>query len=77
MKKLFLLGFAVLLFAGCNQEQRYFAESAETKTLKAGIAAYESGDWDQWTSHFADTAKIFVRTREKVLQVHASILTDC
>lgn len=62
MKKLFLLGLAVLLFAACQQEQRYFAESAETKTLEAGIAAYESGDWDKWKSHFADTAKIYVNS---------------
>ena len=47
MRKLFLLGLAIVLFTACEQkEQRYFAESAETKTLKAGIAAYESGDWD-------------------------------
>jgi ketosteroid isomerase-like protein len=65
MKKLLLLGLAVLLFAACQQQtQRYFAESAETKTLEAGIAAYESGDWDQWKSHFADTAKIYVNSNE-------------
>ena len=66
MKKILLLGLAVLLFAACQQEQRYFAESAETKTLEAGIAAYESGDWDQWKSHFADTAKIYVNSNDAV-----------
>ena len=66
MKKLLLLGLAVLLFAACQQEQRYYAESAETKTLEAGIAAYESGDWDQWKSHFADTAKIYVNSNDAV-----------
>ncbi|MBT8393219.1 MAG: nuclear transport factor 2 family protein [Bacteroidia bacterium] len=66
MKKLILLGLAVLLFTACQQQekQRYFAESAETKTLEAGIAAYESGDWDKWRSHFADTAKIYVNSNE-------------
>jgi len=66
MKKLLLLGFAVILFAACQQQEkkRYFAESAETKTLEAGIAAYESGDWDKWKSHFADTAKIYVNSNE-------------
>ena len=66
MKKLILLGLAVLLFTTCQQEQRYFAESAETKTLEAGIAAYESGDWDKWKSHFADTAKIYVNSNESM-----------
>jgi ketosteroid isomerase-like protein len=65
MKKLLVLGFAAILFVACQQEKkRYFAESAETKTLEAGIAAYESGDWDQWKSHFADTAKIYVNSNE-------------
>jgi ketosteroid isomerase-like protein len=66
MKKLILLGLAVMVFAACQQEQRYFAESAETKTLEAGIAAYESGDWDTWKSHFADTAKIYVNSDKSV-----------
>ena len=67
MKKLFLLGLAIVLFVACqNQPQRYFAESAEINTLKAGIKAYESGDWDKWKSHFADTAKIYVNSTEAV-----------
>lgn len=65
MKKLFVLGIAFIFLAACNeQKQRYFAESAETKTLESGIAAYESGDWDKWRSHFADTAKIYVNSRD-------------
>ena len=66
MKKLLLLGLTLLLFAACQQEQRYFAESAETKTLEAGIAAYENGDWEKWKSHFADTAKIYVNSNESM-----------
>ena len=63
MKKLFLLGLAVILFASCQKpEQRYFAESAEIDVLKAGIVAYEAGDWDTWKGHFADTAKIYVNS---------------
>ncbi len=66
MKKLILLGLAVVFFAACQQQEkkRYFAESAETKTLEAGIAAYESGDWEKWKSHFADTAKIYVNSND-------------
>ena len=67
MKKVFLLGLLMVLFVSCEkQEQRYFAESDETKTLEAGIAAYEGGDWDKWRSHFADTAKIYVNSTESM-----------
>jgi len=67
MKKLILLGLVVIAFMACQQqEKRYFAESAETKTLEAGIAAYESGDWDTWRSHFADTAKIYVNSKDPI-----------
>ncbi|GAA3608561.1 hypothetical protein Q4Q39_09840 [Flavivirga amylovorans] len=63
MKKLLLLLFTVIIFIACEKKpQRYFAESTEIETLKAGIKAYESGDWDTWKSHFADTAKIFVNS---------------
>lgn len=67
MKKLSLLGLALLLCVACqNKPQRYFSESAETKTLLSGIKAYEAGDWDTWRSHFADTAKIYVNSTEPV-----------
>ena len=67
MKKLFLLGLAITMFYACqNKPQRYFGESAEIETLKAGINAYESGDWSKWKTHFADTAKIYVNTASPV-----------
>ncbi|MBT8252779.1 MAG: nuclear transport factor 2 family protein, partial [Bacteroidia bacterium] len=62
MRKLFFIGLVALLVAACQQEQRYFAESAEIETLKAGITAYESADWEKWKSHFSDTAKIYVNS---------------
>ncbi len=74
MKKLFLLVLAITLLIACqNKPQRYFADSAEIETLKSGINAYETGDWDKWKSHFSDTAKIFVNatkplTTEKRLE---------
>lgn len=64
MKKLILLGLVVIAMTACKQEQRYFAESEETNTLKAGIAAYESADWEKWQSYFADTAKIYVNSKD-------------
>ena len=68
MKKLFLLGFVLILFMACQEQkpQRYFADSPEIQTLKSGIAAYESGDWEAWKSHFADTAKIFANSIKPV-----------
>ena len=67
MKKLIFLGITMIIFTACQQqEQRYFGESAETKTLQAGISAYENGDWDTWRSHFADTAKIYVNSSKSM-----------
>jgi ketosteroid isomerase-like protein len=66
MKKLTYLLLGTFLFLACNQEQRYFGESSETKALKDGITAYETGDWDRWVSHFADTAKIYVNSTKPV-----------
>tara|TARA_R110002049_G_scaffold112509_2_gene262026 strand:- start:1190 stop:1708 length:519 start_codon:yes stop_codon:yes gene_type:complete len=63
MKKLFLLGLASILFVACqNQPQRYFEASPEIETVKAGIKAYETQDWDTWKANFADTAKIYHNT---------------
>lgn len=60
MKKLFLLGLAVSLFVACQTEkQRYFSESPEIETVKAGINAYEAQDWESWKANLADTAKFY------------------
>ncbi|GAA4899611.1 hypothetical protein GCM10023311_26240 [Flaviramulus aquimarinus] len=65
MKKLFLLGLAIILFVACqNQPQRYFEASPEIETLKAGIEAYEAQNWDAWKANFADSAKIFHNTNK-------------
>lgn len=67
MKKVILLVIATFLFIACKQNvQRYFSESPEINTLKAGITSYEAGDWATWRSHFADTAKIYVNSNESV-----------
>ncbi|WP_242158515.1 nuclear transport factor 2 family protein [Aestuariivivens sediminis] len=60
MKKFFFLMLAVLAFVACqNAPQRYFENSPEIETVKAGIKAYESQDWETWKANFSDTAKIF------------------
>ena len=67
MKNVILFGILVIFLSSCQeQKQRYFAESDETKTLEAGISAYESGDWTTWKSHFVDTAKIYVNSKEPI-----------
>ncbi|SER10641.1 hypothetical protein SAMN05421824_3034 [Hyunsoonleella jejuensis] len=63
MKKLLLLGLAILLFVACqNKPQRYFDASPEIDTVKAGIKAYEAGDWDSWKANFTDSTKIYHNT---------------
>ncbi len=58
---------AILLFVACqNQPQRYFENSAEIETVKAGIKAYEAQDWDTWKANFADTAKIYANSNKGV-----------
>ncbi|MEP3836832.1 MAG: nuclear transport factor 2 family protein [Algibacter sp.] len=66
MKKLFLLGFATIFFVACQEkhQQRYFENSAEIETLKAGIKAYETQDWAMWKANFADSAKIYHNTNK-------------
>lgn len=60
MKKLFVLGLAIVLFTSCQEKkQRYFETSAEIDVTKALIKDYHAGDWKAWASHYADTAKIY------------------
>ena len=63
MKKLFLLGFAVILFAACQNNQEQFTRtSPEIDVAKALLKDYHAGDWEAWATHYADTAKIFHNT---------------
>ena len=65
MKKTCLIVLATILFVACqNQPQRYFEASPEIDATLAGIAAYESQDWEKWKSNFADTAKIYHNTNK-------------
>ena len=80
MKKILLLGLALILFTAC-QKQRYFTESPEIDAVKAGIGLYESGDWDAWTAQFADTAKIYHNsekgiTAEESMNAHKSMISN-
>lgn len=66
MKKLFLLGLAVILFTACqNKPERFTTTSTNIDEIKALIGDYESGNWEAWSSHYADTAMIYHNTWEK------------
>lgn len=63
MKKLIILGLAIVLFTSCEQKkQQYFSTSAEIDITKALLKDYHEGNWNAWAAHFADTAKIYHNT---------------
>ena len=67
MKKLLLLGFAIILFVACqNQPQRYFSESAEINSFNTSLEQYKNGEWDAWSAHFADTTKFHVNSNKGI-----------
>ncbi|WP_273567347.1 nuclear transport factor 2 family protein [Maribacter halichondriae] len=59
MKKVFIMGLAIVLFTACNQKQRYTQNSPEIDTFKSVIKSYNDQDWEGMTSQYADTAKTF------------------
>lgn len=58
MKKIILLGFAIILFVSCKQEVRYTQNSPEIDTYKKVMEDYKTQNWDDYPNHYADTAKI-------------------
>lgn len=68
MKKILVLGLAVILFAACQQQEkkRYFSESPEIEAIKANVTAYNNGDWESWRTHFADTAKLYINSLKSI-----------
>lgn len=58
MKKLFLLGLAVILFAACNnQKSLYTQNSPEIESFKSLINDYNNKDYKALVSKYADTSK--------------------
>lgn len=67
MRKLFLLGLTLIFITACeNQKQRYFSESPEITSFKSSLEQYKNGDWDAWSSHFADTTKFHVNSNNGI-----------
>ncbi|WP_411031897.1 nuclear transport factor 2 family protein [Spongiimicrobium sp. 3-5] len=61
MKKAIFLILTIGLFASCQPKgpARYSVNSAEIDVAKKLVADYEKGDWDAWTGHYADSAKVY------------------
>lgn len=58
MKKLILLGLATILFVACKQEVHYMQQSPEIDTYKKVMDDYKKMNWEDYATHYADTAKI-------------------
>lgn len=68
MKKLFLLGLAVILFTACqNKPERFTTTSANIDVVKALLADYNSGNWEGWLSHYGDSAMTYHNTWDKAM----------
>ncbi|RLD27554.1 MAG: nuclear transport factor 2 family protein [Bacteroidetes bacterium] len=66
MKKLILLGLAVIVMTACKQEQRYFSSSAEIDALKSAISALENQDWDAFKSFYTSDGEIYVNSKDSI-----------
>lgn len=74
MKKLILLTLSIALLTACNQGKRYTQQSQEIDTYKKVIKAYENQDWENFASHYADTAKIMNNATEDKGQTLAALI---
>lgn len=72
MKRLFILGLAIVLFTSCDQKQRYTQQSAEIDTYKKVMEDYKTQNWDNYRLHYADTAKI----ANNVIREKAQTITE-
>lgn len=74
MKKFMLLVLAIVCLISCNQKQRYTQQSPEIDTYKKVIADYEKQDWDDFVTHYSDTAKIMNNTTKENAQTVAQLV---
>lgn len=74
MKKIFLIGLAVIFFISCEQKaERYSTSGPEVDLVKALLADYEKGDWDSWMEKYADTAKVYYNQWDDSITVTQSM----
>lgn len=78
MKNLFLVGFAIVLFTACNQQEtRYTQQSPEIDTYKKAMDDYKNMNWESLATHYADTAKIANNViEEKAVNISQVIETN-
>ena len=74
MKKLILLSLTIVLFTACNQEKRYTQQSPEIDTYKKVMEDYKTLNWEDYPTHYSDTAKIANNViEEKALTVSQAL----
>ncbi|WP_257984564.1 nuclear transport factor 2 family protein [Psychroflexus sp. MES1-P1E] len=61
MKNCLLLALSIVLLASCN-DKRYTQQSPEIETYKKVINAYQNQDWENFSTHYADTVMIYNNT---------------
>ncbi len=71
MKKLLILGLAIVFLTSCNQKQRYTQQSAEIDSYKKAIEAYEKQNWEELATYYADSAKIQMNVTKESAQTIA------
>ncbi|MGB5667368.1 MAG: nuclear transport factor 2 family protein [Maribacter sp.] len=70
MKNLLLLGLAIVLFTACKEQgpERWTNMSPEIDVTKALVKDYEDGNWESWSSHYADAAEVHHNSVESITQ---------
>jgi hypothetical protein len=78
MKKLLLIGLAVILFTACQTGDgtSFSRTSAEIDVVKTLINDYHEGNWESWANHYADTAKIYHNTWKEDGGISAQELSE-
>jgi len=68
MKKLSIAILAIILFTACKEQgpERWTNMSPEIDVAKALVKDYEDGNWENWSSHYAETAEIHHNTVESI-----------
>lgn len=58
MKKLLILGLAIVFLTSCNQKQRCTQQSSEIDTYKKVMEDYKTQNWEDYPLYYANNAKI-------------------
>ncbi|MEP0714270.1 nuclear transport factor 2 family protein [Algoriphagus sp.] len=64
MKTVIFLG-VLLTTLGCTSTTRYTQQSPEIDLVKSGISNYVNGEWEDYSSNYADGASIFFNVTEE------------